>query len=217
MMFRSAYDRKRRRARNTRYAIILTIGFVVLTLLDFWILHLAFDSHHHIEHHDWYRSLRIQGFLGTWIAVAIAFFLVDRHWRRGGSVFLAPLASAAAAELLKLIIGRSRPTENGQLLEGWYHFRPLFDGFRDGHNLGMPSSHTAVAFAGAIAVSCHIPRLTPLMIALAVGCAYSRVASGAHFPTDVYVAAILSWVMVRAFRELTRRIHGPEAVPSFNR
>lgn len=212
--FRSRYDRQRRRARNIRTAIILILGFVLLTILDFPLLHLVYDPTHHIYNHDWFRLLRIQGFLGTWIAIAAALALSDRHFRRAAFVFLAPLAAAALAELLKLLIGRARPTEHHQLLEGWYHFRPFLSGFRDASNLGMPSSHAAAAFAGAFALAIHIPRLTPLVLALALGCAYTRVATGAHFPTDVYAAAVLSWITVRAMSELRRRIRASSAVPS---
>lgn len=213
-LFRSRYDRQRRRTQRIRAAIIIAALFILLTILDFPLLHLVYDPTHHIYNHDWFRLLRVQGFLGTWVAIAAALALVDRHTRRAGFVLLAPIVAAALAELLKPLVGRARPIENHQLLEGWYHFRPFLSGFRDASNLGMPSSHAAAAFAGAFALAIHIPRLTPLLIALAIGCAYTRVATGAHFPTDVFAAAALAWITVRAMSELRRRIRASSAVPS---
>ncbi len=214
MMYRSAYDRKIKNRWRIQMGITLLIAFALLSIFDFPLLRLAFDTEHHVQHHDWYRSLRILGFVGTWLAIAIAFALVDRSWKRAGNIILAPIFAGAAAEFLKLLIGRARPVENGQLLEGGYHFRPLFDGFRDGHNLGLPSSHVAVAFGGAFALVYTLPRLRPLVLALAIGCGYTRVAAGAHFPTDIFAGAIVGWIVARAFRDLTNRIHGPSAIPS---
>ena len=214
MTYRSRYDKALRRHAILQRAALLLVGFIIVSAIDFLLLRLLFDPPHQIETHDWYRLLRIQGFVGTWIAAALAFALVDRSWKRAGSVLACPIAAGALAELFKMILGRARPAINSQLLEPGYHFRPLFDGFRDAHNLGLPSSHATVAFAGAFIVSMHIPRAFPVLLALAIGCGYSRVASGAHFPSDVYAGAVLAWITARAFRALTLRTHGPTAVPS---
>lgn len=214
MTYRSPHDRAIRRRTIRNRAILILVGFIAVSALDFLLLRLLFDPTHNVEPHDWYRMLRVQGFVGTWLAIGFAFACVDRSWVRAGSVIFCPLFAGALAEFFKLLIGRARPVVDGHLVEAGYHFRPLLDGFHNGHNLGLPSSHASVAFAGAFIVSMHIPRAFPVLLALAIGCAYSRVASGAHFPSDVYAGAVLAWITARGFRALTLRINGPDAVPS---
>ena len=83
--------------------------------------------------------------------------------------------------------------------QGGSHFRFPFPGFIDGHNLGLPSSHAAVAFGGACMLSVYLPKLRPLLLLLALGCAYTRLITGAHFASDVFVGALLGWVIARMF------------------
>lgn len=68
---------------------------------------------------------------------------------------------------------------------------PLVGGWLDDGNLGMPSSHTAVA-AGALLMLCRLyPPLVPACVALALLTGWQRVASGAHFLTDAFVAVVI--------------------------
>jgi membrane-associated phospholipid phosphatase len=194
--------------------ILFAALFALITALDFWILHLLFDPTHQVEDHDWFMFLRVFGSIWTWLAAALLFFVADKVWDRAGSVLLAPITAGIAAELLKYTIGRARPVDQGVLIDAGYHFRPLLGGFRDAQNLGMPSSHAAVAFAGAFVLAQHISQLRLPMLALAIGCAYTRIASGAHFPTDTLAGAAIGWLSARAFQALTRRIHPEHAVPS---
>ncbi|MBL4591324.1 MAG: phosphatase PAP2 family protein [Phycisphaerales bacterium] len=213
MIYLSTYEQSQI---NRRHLIELfgVVGVLAgLTIIDFWLLGVLYHPQQGTEH-QWQQFFRVMGFLGTWAIVGGAFASTDRTFKRAGSVMLAPLVAGSVAEFLKLIIGRARPIENGQLLEGWYHFRPLLDGFRDGHNLGMPSSHAAVAFAGAITVAYHLPRTRLIMIGLAIGCGYTRISSNAHFPTDVFLGGVIGWLAARLFRELTVRIHASDAVSS---
>jgi membrane-associated phospholipid phosphatase len=46
------------------------------------------------------------------------------------------------------------------------------------------------------------PRVAPLAIAMALGCSLTRLLMGAHFATDVYVAALLSYAVFACLRKL---------------
>jgi membrane-associated phospholipid phosphatase len=55
----------------------------------------------------------------------------------------------------------------------------------------MASSHVGVAFGALAMLALLFPRTRPVCFALAAGCALSRVLAGAHFLSDVTVAAVL--------------------------
>lgn len=215
MTYLSPYERRRRRSVRFRALLIVLAGFVLVSLLDFPLLHLFyFDKARAIEHHDWYRLLRVTGFMGAWVLIGALFILHDRSRHRGLALILAPAAAGLMAELLKLVIARERPVEDGVIQPGFYHFRGLFAGFSDGSNLGLPSSHAAVAFGGCLMLTALVPHTRRLLIALATGCAITRMLTGAHFASDVYLGAILGWI---AAMWLTRAAsaHVPQLRPGF--
>jgi membrane-associated phospholipid phosphatase len=204
MTYRSPIEKKRRRIARLRTTAIILAGFIILTLLDFPLLHLFYmGDDRSIENHDWYRMLRVVGYLGTWAVVGILFILHDRNRHRGAAVFLSALTAGALAELLKLIIGRERPVDGNQLQEGWYHFRPFLSGFTDGSNLGLPSSHAATAFGGCLMLAAFLPNTRRFLILLALGCGITRMLTGAHFATDVYTGAILGYLVSLLYTKLT--------------
>ncbi len=149
-----------------------------------------------VESRDWYKGLRILGSLQTWIVIALLLFLVDVRsvprsplardpLRRGAVLLLATASAGMVAELLKGLIGRRRPED----VEGWFRFWGLGERFSEWSDCGLPSSHAAVAFAAAFTLG-WMHRLTlPVLVALAIGCAYTRVLAGTHFLSDVLVGA----------------------------
>ena len=204
MTYRSPIEKKRRRTVRLRTAAIVVAGFIILSILDFPLLHLFYmGDERTVENHDWYRMLRVVGFLGTWAVVGVLFILHDRNRHRGAAVFLSALTAGALAELLKLVIGRERPVDGNQIQEGWYHFRPFLSGFTDGSNLGLPSSHAATAFGGCLMLAALLPNTRRFLILLALGCGITRMLTGAHFATDVYAGAILGWLVSILYTKLT--------------
>ena len=150
-----------------------------------------------LNQHDWYRSMRVVGSLWFWLFAAAVVALHDRARHRAVPVALAPAVGGLFAELLKRITPRSRPfTADGTPL-AHYEWRPLFSGFTDHHNLGFPSSHAAVAFAGCLCLAYLMPRARWAFYLLAGACAYSRVLSGAHYTSDVVAGALLGCVAAR--------------------
>jgi len=194
MTYRSPIEKKQRRFVRLRTVGMVLVGFIIFSILDYPLSRLFFTGpDRSIEQHDWYRMLRVVGFMGTWAVVGIVFFVHDRNRIRGLSVFLSALVSGAIAELLKLVFARERPVDGNTLQDGLYHFRAPFSGFVDGSNLGLPSSHAAVAFGGCFMLAAMIPNTRRVLIILAIGCGVTRMLTGAHFSTDVYLGAIVGW------------------------
>ncbi len=188
-------------------ALAVLLALLLISILDrplFGLLYVGGDHLPALEREDWYRLFRIVGYLPTWLLVGAAIGLADRgtaHARdaRAARLIAAPILAGLAAELLKLLIGRQRPIHNG-VADGAYVYKPLLSGFLDGSNLGMPSSHAAVAFAGALALAQLWPRARPVFLLLAAGCALTRLLAGAHFASDIAVAALIGLGAARALR-----------------
>lgn len=145
---------------------------------------------------DFGRLLRVMGYAPTWLFAALALWLHDRAAARGGRraawLALAPIAAGAAAEVLKLVFRRERPGAIG----ADYVFRAFDDRLWSTSGLGMPSSHTMVAFGAAAALARLFPEGRWVWYALAAGCALSRVLAEAHWLSDVTVGAVVAIGMV---------------------
>jgi membrane-associated phospholipid phosphatase len=213
MTYLSPLEKRRRRWSRFRAFLLVIAGFVVFTALDYPLLHLFYyDYDRSIERHDWYRMLRILGFVGTWAVVGTVLVLNDRNRHRGLSVFLSAVLSGILAELAKMVIARERPVEGGIIQSGWYNFRQPFSGFTDGTNLGLPSSHAAVAFGGCMMLAAILPSARRFLFLLAIGCGITRMLTGAHFATDVYLGAVIGTLVALWFTKLT-----PGLSPKFRR
>jgi membrane-associated phospholipid phosphatase len=73
----------------------------------------------------------------------------------------------------------------------------------------MPSSHAIIAFAAAAALTELFPAAAIVWYGLAVGCAVTRVLSGAHFVSDAIVGALLGIVIATWFAQ--RVVHATAA------
>jgi membrane-associated phospholipid phosphatase len=199
---------------NARLIIKLTLWALAIVAAHV-VEHVWFDAllatRTHLED-DLTRLLRIMGYVPTWLAVAVMFVLVDRARRdrltgvlrgwatRGALLMLGVLAAGALAELGKILLRRERP---GFMFE--YAFRPWDIEPLSSSGLGLPSSHTAVAFGAA----CMIARLhgptAPIILAMAAGCGVTRILAGAHFLSDVTVGAFVGWMATSALWALHLR------------
>lgn len=217
-MFYSPKEKRRRRIHRFRFTLFLLGAFAIISLLDYPLLHLLYiRPEREVHNNDWYRMLRIMGYMGSWAVVGGVFILHDRSRHRGLAVIFAPLLSGGMAELLKLIVGRERPhISKGVIEPGLYHFRGFFAGFQDGHGLGFPSSHPAVAFGGCLMLACFLPRARTLLVLLALGCGITRMVSGAHFASDVFGGAMLGWAAATIMCRLASQ-YLPELRPRYRR
>lgn len=182
--------------RGKRLAVLaacFVIGLVVVSLGDYaiWKALRADDA---ISRRDWYIMLRSAGYFPTWLIASLALWICAVvagavHPTRHFGLVLSAGVSGLAAEIVKLIVSRNRPGETGL-----HEYRGLFAGFSDGSNLGMPSSHAAVAFGAAFAAMRLYPGTGWILLPLAVGCSLTRILMGDHFASDVFVAAWLGWL-----------------------
>jgi membrane-associated phospholipid phosphatase len=114
----------------------------------------------------------------VWAGLAGAMAVHPRLRPAGRDGLLAWAAASGAAFGVKAVAGRRRP----RLVRAFG--APT-------RSSSMPSSHTAgaVAFAGAAALRAPVAGL--VAAPLAAGVAWSRAATGRHFPTDVVAGAAL--------------------------
>jgi len=193
-------------------ALAFTAGLTgVAWLADGWAYRqLAVDT---IYDSDAGRLLRVMGFLGTWLALAVAVALQEGGEparralarRRAALLFWSAALGGLVAEVGKLVIRRERPEPN----DGLHVFRPWAERTWSTSGLAMPSSHTLVAFAGAAMLARLYPRARGVGYALAAGCALTRVMARTHFLSDVVLAAGLGWVVAAVMvRQWPTREHG---------
>jgi lipid A 4'-phosphatase len=109
-----------------------------------------------------------------------------------GFIFVSVAASGLLADLLKVVVARTRP----KLLfaSGAYDF--TWFGFRADH-WSFPSGHATTAAALMAALWCLWPRPLWLYVAAAALVAASRVITGQHFLSDVVAGAAIGIVVTR--------------------
>lgn len=169
---------------------------------------------------QWLLYHAIKGFGTAWVSTALAAAIVIRAFfrpdtgrvrlgvRRGVLLFLCPAVAGLIAEGVKLIVRRQRP----EFSDGLYSFR--FTDWFSGSGLGMPSSHTAVAAAMAVALSVLYPRGRALWWMLAGLCCLSRVAAGAHFASDAIAGILVGASVAKAIVALDLRNNSGTPIPS---
>jgi membrane-associated phospholipid phosphatase len=145
---------------------------------------------------DWGRMLRVVGSLFFWLPVTAAIWLAlrgagDPNPKRAWRVFWGATLAGGVAEILKLLVRRERPA----FADGEYVFRDFLDRTWSTSGLGFPSSHVMVAFGGAAVLARLFPGSGPVGYLLAAGCAFSRVASRAHFASDAVGGAVAGWLV----------------------
>lgn len=209
---------------HNRFLTMLVVAFIIFAILhalDAWAWH--YFRHPELKTTLWYKALRQVGSLPIWFVAAGVLVVIDAVqsprraecvragwpsdiWQRAKLLILSAGLSGLAAELFKYIIARERPVADGLDIYQGHVFRMPLSGFWDASNLGLPSSHTAVAFGGAFAMARLVPGSRPIVILLALGCAWTRLIAGAHFLTDVFGGIVLAYaVMVMLQTPVPRR------------
>jgi membrane-associated phospholipid phosphatase len=185
-------------ARSAYIALAVTIAATAVAMLADRTLYTYLHAPEVYEK-DFGRLLRIMGFAGTWVALAVAVGLTHGGddasrlvaRRRGWLVFWSPMLAGGIAEVVKILVRRERPALN----DGAYGFRPWDERTWSGAGLAFPSSHTAVAFGGAFMLARIFPRARWVGYVLAAGCGLTRVFARAHFLSDTVFAAGLGWLV----------------------
>lgn len=172
-----------------RFVVIAVAATIVAHLLDPWAWqHLRNSA---VYERDWGRALRVMGYLPIWLVLAAALWLHTGDRRRAVGLAFVPALGGLIAEVIKLVVRRERPN----LHDGEYVFRQFTDHLLSSKAMGVPSSHAVVAFAAAWVLCRYYPRASAIWLVLAVGCALTRVLAGAHFLSDVVIAAAVAWLV----------------------
>jgi membrane-associated phospholipid phosphatase len=75
--------------------------------------------------------------------------------------------------------------------------------------MGIPSSHAAVAFGGAFMLLRLFPGAGIIALLGATGCATTRILLGAHYLSDVLVAAALGLLASELCSKILKPTHTP--------
>ena len=128
------------------------------------------------------------------VALVLVYLLSRWGWRAVTASASALLWATLVTFVVAMICGRHRPThENG--LNTWDFLRGFSDFLRrfDIKDLSFPSGHATAAFALAGVLVFFVPRSRWIVLPIAALCAFSRIAAGAHFYSDVLAGAVLGW------------------------
>ncbi|QDT63916.1 phosphatase PAP2 family protein [Calycomorphotria hydatis] len=131
------------------------------------------------------------------IAICIAVALLDRENRRAAiTVATASLGGGILADIVKLVVGRTRPRGyDFESMSTWDTFQGVFQEFSvSGASHSFPSAHSATAAGLAFALCYFYPKGTGLFILSAVLVAYHRIHFGAHYASDVFVGLSLGYL-----------------------
>lgn len=194
-----------RRERMLRLAAFVVGGFVLATVADHpaiaWMREEGFEALDRFEREDWWQMFRQFGYIPTWIFLCGAIFLHatsigDARLRRAACIAAwMPLAAAAVAgglaDALKPLLLRFRPEH--AVAPAVYAFADFAEQFPSGRRMGLPSSHSAVAFGGAFGLARLFPRAWWVFVLAAAGTGFTRVIAGAHYPSDVFVGALVGY------------------------
>ena len=124
------------------------------------------------------------------VVYAFRDFVVKTKGSYAFLILCSVLSAGIVVKILKVLIGRARPVFFEALgMSGF--FPPSFDWAFN----SMPSGHTAVSFAGLVMIGMLAPKYKPLTWTLAIIIGLSRVAIGAHWPSDVIFGAFVGMVM----------------------
>ena len=180
------------RVRSTKIWIALVVLAVIALVAAFFLDQSAaawITAHSSLELK---RVMRIVSRVGDWpahviaglIGIAIAFAVGSKAWMR---IFLAMIIALALAGIttraIKIATGRARPsvkTEahwNGPQFSSKYH--------------AFPSGHTASSTAFFVALFLARKKIGGPLLLIPILIALSRMIVGAHYLSDVTVAAIL--------------------------
>ena len=138
------------------------------------------------NHDDFFRRLSAAANKGKlWLAIAAVMAFFPSRTRRAAlhGLLAQAVASAVTNVGFKTLLPRARPLPEHLPAFRFVHPQPT--------SSSMPSGHSASAAAFALGVGLVRPALGAALAPLAAGVAYSRVHTGAHWPSDVFFGSAI--------------------------
>ena len=126
----------------------------------------------------WLGSIDRLGAVWVGLALLVSFVLSRQALPVVGTAALTAVATLAADGIaigVKDLTDRPRPFQTHPQIHPLYAV----------HSSSFPSGHAATAFAGAVILSCLLPRARPFFLVFATAIAFSRIYVGVHYPSDV--------------------------------
>ncbi len=142
------------------------------------------------------------GLLLLWLALAFLVFIAAKRRSDAGAIFAAMVAlvvAQAAADILKVSVGRTRPFIEMPDIAGYGPFESSYS---------FPSTHASIAFAAAAVLSKGFSSLRVIWYGAAFAIALSRVILGLHYPTDVIFGSALGYGFGLLFAKIFK-LSGP--------
>ena len=137
-------------------------------------------------HDDFFRRLSAVANKGkVWFGIAAVMAVFPGRTRRAAlhGVLAQAVASAVTNLGFKTLLPRARPLPEHLPVFRFVHPQPT--------SSSMPSGHSASAVAFALGAGLVRPALGAALAPLAAGVAYSRVHTGAHWPSDVFFGSAI--------------------------
>ena len=138
------------------------------------------------SHDEFFRRLSAAANKGKlWIGIAVVMAVFPGRTRRAAlhGLLAQAVASAVTNVGFKTLLPRARPLPEHLPAFRFVHPQPT--------SSSMPSGHSASAVAFAFGVGLVRPTLGAALAPLAAGVAYSRVHTGAHWPSDVFFGSAI--------------------------
>ncbi len=211
------------RPMKPRYIALLTIPVVALCVISYGFFDVPvalFFKSHGASLAFVFGKITYLGYSAPYLAASAIVFLWAKFFRKNPAlanaaafIFLAIALSGLTNDLIKYVVGRSRPI----LLfnDHMYGFKHFTAGYR--YN-SFPSGHSNTIAALCFSVYLVTGRFRLLCILTALAVMLSRLVLGAHFPSDVifgaYLALVMTFLLKIQFERKGIRIVPNEPEPS---
>lgn len=140
------------------------------------------------------------GLLGLmWVLLAVVLIAKERKHLKVIVLFFTTIIFSSVINngFLKLIFGRLRPEYSIPGIEVYKITNDYYS---------FPSSHAAVAFAGAVILAAVFPKRKKIIYFFALLIALSRIYLAVHFPLDVVAGSLVGYIIGRLFLNINKRI-----------